>query len=323
MREVLKYVCPLATKRWFKHVQDTQVFVTAYRAFRVPSLTSGLLSRPLVADFGDVRAVFGLWDAPYQHLYQNLIEKPDGQLDAEFHTRVQRTGYGLLLLLMTPLPRDYVPNDENAARERVSFTRSLMVSLMGRNAAYEHVFDMTVECGPRVVSAPSPIFTTPADEIPAVSRRGIDKVGEALERLSSLDDAPQNRVRLALRWYQRSFGDDRVVRDTAEGQVDDFINCWLALETLAMEGTTDIGPIKRMLADIHRLDAQRTGELFPIGRIYGLRAKILHEGQIHSLTDGLTRFMTDLFSDLLLHVLGLPSGENTRKYLDGSANGLI
>ena len=31
MREVLNYVCPLATKSWFRRPQDTKVFVSAYR----------------------------------------------------------------------------------------------------------------------------------------------------------------------------------------------------------------------------------------------------------------------------------------------------
>lgn len=90
-----------------------------------------------------------------------------------------------------------------------------------------------------------------------------------------------------------------------------------------MDGTSNIGPIKRMLAEIHGLDAQQTGELFPIGRINSLRGDILHDGLIQRLKDGLTRFMTDVFADLLLHILGLPSGDNTRRYLDGSANGLV
>lgn len=323
LSEVLQYVCPHATKHWFRRSRDVRVFASVYRAYRVPFLTGNYSSKPLVTDFGDVRAVFGRWDAPYQHLYQNLIEQPDGQLGAQFRTSVQRTGNGLLLLLMTPLPEGYDRSDEDAAKEKVSFIRSFMVSLMGRNAAREHEFDMTVECGTRTVSAPSPVFTTPVDEKPAVNRKGIDKVDAALEKLYSLDDAKQNRIRLALRWYQRSFGDDRVVRNTVEGQVDDFVNCWLALETLAMEGTSNIAPIKRTLGEIHGLNAQQTGETFPVGKMQRLRHNIVHEGRMEPLKDGLTRFMADVFSDLLLQTLGLPSGENTRRYLDGSASELI
>lgn len=323
VRETLSYVCPFATREWFRRWQDARVFVSVYRVYRVP-LKGAFSRRPLVAEFGQVRAVFLQWDAPYQKIDQNIVEQPNGQIVMQPHPlHTYRTGDGILLLLMTPLPENYDGNDENAARERVSFTRSLMVALVGRNAAYEHEFDMSVECGDRAVSNPSPVFITPVDEIPMVNEEGVELVSVALEKLSLLDDSTQNRIRLALRWYQRSFGDDRLVRDTTEGQIDDFINCWLALETLSMEGTTNIAPIKNMLGDIHGLDAQQAGELFPIGRLYRLRGSILHDGQLQHLKQGLTRFMTDVFADLLLHVLGLPSGENTRRYLDGSASGLI
>jgi hypothetical protein len=33
--------------------------------------------------------------------------------------------------------------------------------------------------------------------------------------------------------------------------------------------------------------------------------------------------MAHVFSDLLMHTLGMSSGANTKKYLDGSANELI
>lgn len=158
VREVLEYVCPHATKHWFKRSLDARVFASVYRAYRVPFLTGGYSAKPLVTDFGDVRAVFGRWDAPYQHIYQNLIEKADGQIGGQFHANVQRTGAGLLLLLMTPLPEGYDSNDADAAKEKVSFTRSFMVSLMGRNAAREHEFDMIVECGPRSVGALSCLY---------------------------------------------------------------------------------------------------------------------------------------------------------------------
>lgn len=323
VRETLSYVCPFATRQWFNRRQDARVFVSVFRVYRVP-LKGAFSRRPLVADFGQVRAMFVQWDAPYQKVDQNVVEQPNGQMNLQPHpVHLYRTGEGVLLLLITPLPENYDYNHETAARERVIFTRSLMVALMGRNAAYEHEFDMNVECGDRAVSNPSPVFTTPADEVPMVNKEGVELASEALDKLSSLDDSTQNRIRRALRWHQRSFGDYRFVQDFEEGQIDDFINCWLALETLAMEGTTNVAPIRNMLAEIHGLDAQRAGELFPIGRIFRLRGNILHDGRIQRLEDGLTRFMTDVFADLLLHVLGLPSGKNTRRYLDGSANGLI
>ena len=297
-------------------------WVSAYRAYRVPSGSVSQI-RPLIADFEQVRAMFLRWNTPYQKPDQNLIEQKDGSLTFEPHPLyVYQTGYGMLLLLITPLPDDYDGNDEDAAKERVGLIRSVMVALLGRNATYKHEFDVAVECAARIVGTGFFGYTTPADETPMVNKEGMDLVSATLEKLSSLDDSTQNRIRLALRWNRRSFGDDRIARDTTEGKVDDFINSWLALETLAMEGTTNIAPIKNMLAEIHSLDAQQAGDLFPIGRIYGLRGNILHDGQMQRLENGLIRFMTDVFSDLLLHILGLPSGKNTWRYLDGSARGL-
>lgn len=242
VRETLNYICPFAKREWVDHRQDLKVFVSAYRVYRVP-LKGAFSLRPLVAEFGRVRAVFVQWDAPYQELYQNVIEQPNGQINMQLHhLPTHRTGDGVLLLLMTPLPENYDGNDEDDARDRVSFTRSIMVALIGRNAAYKHEFDINVECGDRSVANPSPVFSTPADETPKVNEEGVALISEALNRLSSFDGATQNRIRLALRWYQRAFGDDRLVRDVKEGQVDDFINCWLALETLVMEGTTIHSP---------------------------------------------------------------------------------
>lgn len=323
VRETLTYICPFATREWFDHRQDVTVFVSAYRVYRVP-LKGAFSLRPLVADLESVRAVFLQWDAPYKEINPYVVEHPGGQLDMQFRPlHTYRTGDGVLLLLMTPLPEDYGSKEEDVAREKIGFTRSAMVALLGRNAAYKHEFNTTVECGNGAVANPSLVVTTPADEIPIVNEEGVKLVGTALDKLSALDDEMQNRVRLALRWYQRSFGDDRLVRDTIEEDTDKFINSWLAWETLAMERYNDHISITRMLAGIHGLEVERIGELFPIGRIYGLRGEILHRGRLQRLNPDLPRFMTDIFVDLLRHVLCLPSGQNTEKYLDGSATKLV
>lgn len=128
---------------------------------------------------------------------------------------------------------------------------------------------------------------------------------------------------MALRWYQRSLGDDRLTRNTTEGQTETFINSWLALETLVLERNSGISPIISMLSEIHGLDRQRTGELFPVGRIFGLRGRILHEGSIENFNSELIDFMRAVFADLLLHKLQLTAGKSTRKYLDGSASNLL
>lgn len=324
VRQVIGHVKSFVpVQDWFDRPEDASVWVSAYRAYRVPS-QSVSRKRALFKDFEQVRAVFLHWDAPYLKPDQNVIEGKNSLPQfAPQPLYEYRTGPGVLLLFITPLPVGADMEASGAARERVQYVRSLMVALLGRNAAYRHEFDVDIEFATRSVGSPSSVFTTPEDETPEVNKRGLELVATALEKLSSLDSSTQNRIRLALRWYQRSFGDDRLVRDTKEEDIDKFVNCWLAWETLVMERYDDINSITHALADIHGREVQRIGELFPIGRIYGLRADILHHGQMKDLKQGLISFMTNVFADLLLHVLGLPSGENTRRYLDGSAGELI
>ena len=284
VREVITYIRPFVpVQEWFDRPEDAYIWVSAYRAYRVPPESVSLM-RQLRADFGQVRAVFLQWNAPYLKPDQNVIELKNGQVTMEPHPLHEyRTGKGVLLLLITPLPVGEDLRTKDAARERVRFVRSLIVALMGRNAAYRHEFDIDIEFANRWLGSPSLTFATPEDEVPRVNQMDVEMVGAALEKLSTLPDSTQNRIRLALRWYQRSFGDDRLVRDTREEDIDKFINCWLAWETLVMERYNDINSITRALAAIHELEVQRSGEVFPIGRIYGLRADILHHGQIREL----------------------------------------
>jgi hypothetical protein len=103
--EVVNQVCSFVPKRkWFDRPEDAKVWVSAYRAYRVSS-DSVSQKRSFIADFEQVRAVFLRWDAPYQKLDQNLIEQKDGRLTFEPQPLyVYQTGYGVLLLLITPYP---------------------------------------------------------------------------------------------------------------------------------------------------------------------------------------------------------------------------
>ena len=68
VREVLTYVTPFVpVQDWFGCPEEATVWVSAYRAYFVPSESVSTM-RTLCADFGEVRAVFLRWDAPYVKL---------------------------------------------------------------------------------------------------------------------------------------------------------------------------------------------------------------------------------------------------------------
>lgn len=299
--------------------------MSAYRAYLVPHKSFDRREQ-IIADFAQVRAVYLRWNAPYFRTSHSLAESKEKTIHFDPHPfYVYSTGEGVLLLLLTPLPDDYGDEnpDESAARDRISSARSTIVALMGRNAAYNHEFDMSIQCSERTINSRSHLFGTPQDDTPLVNNEGVGLVNIALNRMHAMNYKEQERIRLGLRWHQRSLGDELIARDTEEGRIDSFVNSWLALETLLMQGYTNISPIIGLLAQIHSLSKQRAGEMFPIGRIFNLRGKILHEGHIIDLSAELLKFMNDLFADSLLHTLGLPNGQYTEKYLNGAAQNLL
>ena len=137
IREVLAYVRPFVpVQAWFDDPDEAKVWVSAYRAYFVPSESVSTM-RTLRADFGQVRAVFLRWDAPFVKLDQNVIERGNRKVTMQPHPLYQyRTGPGVLLLLITPLPAGQDGSASDRAMERVRFVRSLIVAIMGRNAAY-------------------------------------------------------------------------------------------------------------------------------------------------------------------------------------------
>lgn len=311
-------------QRWFEDVNQAEVWFSAFRVFGLP-LDGKLAKHALVGDYEDVRAVFIEWDVHYPHFSFQMLPQTDGTAipDAKFDGW-ESTGAGHLLLLLTPLVAKERSDPETSVKERLGLVRAAVVCIMGRNAAFEPAFEMSLRLRDAGLSRRSPAMENPSVlNAPDISLPAVNSVSRVLGALRTVDEETGKRVRLALRWYQRALGDHRslVVGDaSAEG----FIQYWLALETLAMPNTTDIGPIKRLLADIHDLSTQEVGELFPIGKIYGLRSEVLHRGEMKSSSSGnLQDFMSDVFTDLLTHILGLPSGERTSKYLDGSAAGLV
>lgn len=323
---VLHHISQLVpVQQWFDRPEEAQVWVNVYRVYGVP-LNAALAESPFVSDFGLVRAVYVQWDVPYRQFAYRVGNTVDGGLtfNQEF-LNWSSTGNGVVLLLITPFSESGGDEAEFAARERVSLVRSVIVAVMGRNAAFELAFDCQVHLHRRTVDRLSPMMAGPNPNVePPVNPQGAALIGSVLDNLSALDEATQNRVELALRWYERSLGEDQLVRDIRETAVDEFINCWVALEALVSAGEQrPAGQIIKRLAKIHGIKTQQAGSTFPVSRAYKLRKEIFHRGELVSVRGDWHGFLSDIFVDLLFDTLKLPSGQNTAKYLDGPASGLI
>lgn len=115
----------------------------------------------------------------------------------------------------------------------------------------------------------------------------------------------KTKMEIALRWYQKGLDTDQ--------QVDQFLNYWVSLEALMMT-TTDIKEIPITLKEfLPCTDEKLIKENLKIGRIFGCRSDIVHNG----ITDFDLEYLTILKSiieETIRFKLGLPVKGHLEKY---------
>jgi hypothetical protein len=192
-------------------------------------------------------------------------------------------------------------NDESACRRRLDACAGLLAAFNGRNI----VGDLVHEEVRNLTSGQSNVFTIAMESvgwhgIPHLTKGKVEGYEEAYRRLTALPEVDQRRIALALRWFREGLFDGR--------GVDSFLKIWIGIEALAMEDGTNIAPLKQRLGAIYDLSTGDVESHLFVGRIWGLRGKIVHGGKVTSLDGRFVRYVTFLFVDLLIHELELPPG---------------
>jgi hypothetical protein len=98
------------------------------------------------------------------------------------------------------------------------------------------------------------------------TRDFIAAITPMIEAYGDRDEPERNRLRIASQWYWRA--------DRESDPVLKFIANWLAIEALELGENSNIAPIKRAIAGILTVNLSDVAE--PIGRVYGLRNRLLH-----------------------------------------------
>lgn len=343
----LAHFVPVDT--WFDPSEPKNVAVQVFRVYGEPfAHRSHLPTAFLLTDFKSlkVRAAFVRADMilpDYDHAF-DLFPTPDGGTELGPQTAYvsfegedamywsdqaiwRATGDGTLLLLMTPsLTKRGVADGAGpvpfAITETLTLARASIVATMGRNAAFEQLFECEL-----VLEEDSSALGVMMHGRHDPEHYGRPKLDGAhaelserfIERVEDLDERTRNRVKLALRWFVRA---QRHPSPKGELKVDTFLNYWVAFEALAMPNEKPWSAWKK-LAAIHGLTEEKAKNLFPVGPMQGLRARILHRGELYPLNEDLLTLLEDMFLDVLLHILGLLDAPRTDRYLDGSAHGLL
>lgn len=219
---------------------------------------------------------------------------PDGEVIADGALTQRQSGKGAWIAIVQPCLTNS-PTNEYALKARASIIAALLISVTTRNYAYARVFDNCVSLTTDEATATSPVVLGPHGfDRPRLS--GLTTLQDASARLVSKTTADRRRIELSLHWYDkslRSYG------------VDSFLSNWIAIETLAMPDTSNVKPINRQLAEAYGLPYAEAAEKFCVGRLLGLRSRVVHDGEDLIVIAGMSDYMNCLYEELLHYALGM------------------
>lgn len=286
-------------EHWVTDRTRSSAWLTAYRMFRVAPAD---LESVKIVDLENVRLVFLRGSITYFDTSVGVIEfvtETELQLDAsQFQQRT--TPEGTYVLALAPYSIDGAPGSEPATRDHVREAVGLIGAHFGRNGAYQHLFDNILELGTDQISAFSPVVQNPNWFAPVdLSDLGISFLNSAGELITKLKAPEKNRVLLALRWFHYAQFD--------EDGVSGFIKYWVAIETLAMPNSSDIRPIEVALAKAYEISVAEAKKEFLVGRLFGFRSKIIHDGLMIPIHGQLLKYVEALFVDLFSNFVGVDS----------------
>lgn len=221
---------------------------------------------------------------------------PDGVLITEGKAEQRDTGEGAWLVVVQPCNTNS-PRNEYSLRVKASVLASLLISVTTRNYAFSEIAENCISLTIDESSAAGPPILGPHGYDRPL-RSGMDNFETAAALLAAKPQPDRRRIELSLHWYdksQRSMG------------VDGFLNNWIAIETLAMPDTSNVRPINERLQKIYGIPYSEVKSTFCVGKLLGLRSRIVHDGQDLIVHSHMTDYMNRLYEDLLHSHLGLVS----------------
>jgi hypothetical protein len=290
-------IASLVDPGWFPNPSGNSAYISVYRMMLV---TPQQLAGFRVLSLGSCRAAL-LWGS-INYVFGGeaaFVAQPDGWVHLKAgNFEVRDTPEGPYAMLMTAYGTGGANGDEAQAKAELDAAVGLLGAVLGRNIVYEHVYDNILYFDDNKTSATSPIVENPASFGPPFIDAGLLLLPEQIaSRIAALSEREQGRAKLGLRW----FGSAMIDRE-----VTGFIKYWLALETVAMPNTSNIFPLQSLIAKAYGCSIQDAARQFQIGRIFGLRAAIVHDGRIKGIHENLSAYMEALFFDVLNELLGLP-----------------
>jgi len=296
----------IASPLWYGDGQLGTIWLSAFLMMQADR--SQISPHPAVMDFGDARALALYGQLPYVGFSTNEIRSTD---TTEFHITPEEltSPEGSYLLIVVRFDDSDAPHSESIARARVSELAGLLAALFGPNIVCRRLFDNLVRPQSNQRTAFGDVFRNPASlPFPNLDSARIRMAHEAHAALSRLPPREANRVSLSLRWYSEAHH--------AAG-VDSFLKLWVATEALGMSDRDNVRPIVEALARSYGIAFHDARDKFHLGRLFGYRSRIVHQGQIRPIHSLLLDYLASIYQDVLYERLGLPA-EGFAERIQGS-----
>lgn len=296
--EKTKKIIDLAPLEWLQTGLGDSTVIRGYRAILSPDSLPD--TSPCSFDLTLVRAILVKAKVNYFDAGKMVpLQNNDDSFEYEIrHGGDRSTAGDWHLLLLSPYRWDDW-SSEAIAWTRIDEATGLLAAINGMRAIYEHVFDNKARFGPLEVAAVSASVRTPQTlRKPLWNSEALATIQGAA---SAIERLPMNRrgsLQVSLRWFSESF--------RARG-VDIFLKRWIAIETLTMPVTTNIKPLIKLLAEVYAGESARFPTDFGIGRIYGRRCRVVHDGEKAPVLGLLLDYLEAIYTDCLYAITGMKS----------------
>jgi hypothetical protein len=312
LQPLLTEIEQLVPPEWVNH--RTGVVMAAYEVQgAIPSSFEGMVGIELC----DVRVFF--WQGIAAYREEVLVTQFWIDAEGRFNvvdpepTKIVKTPKGTYAVFLSPFTASPGTSDgELVAEDFIDVAVGLLGSFQGRNIVYRKVYTNTYTFATRSAAASSAAILVPLSfPRPIVTPEGLRPALRAEKVIWSLEESVRNRVRLSLRWARDAMFDLGV---------NAFLKYWFALETISMPSTSDIGPLNDVLCAIYGLASRgEATRQFHTGLLFGLRSRIVHDGQIVPIDGRILRYLDCLYHDVLRSVLQLPPERRLAEHIHASA----
>jgi len=305
-KESKKTILDFIPSDWFKKPQESSVLMSAYRTLLV---TKDQFKYLTIHDYQNARVLILFGQLNYLDPSQIKYEiNKDGVPTFTGSANIVATPESGWLVVLQPLKVDGVNQGEYKIKSRAGAISSIYSAVNGRNMAFNLYFENEISMPNGNPSATTDSVINPHSfPKPDVSKDQLDliyKVGKLIEKSET---SQKNKIEISLHWFNEG--------RKSKG-LDEFIKYWIALESLGMPDTTNVRPLNQSISNAYNVSMQVVGDRFGIGKIQGLRSRIVHHGEDVPIHSDLSDYLQGLYIDILFDHLGTISQKRAEKVLE-------